>query len=100
VTVTRAADSAASSGACYPAGVSHVPLVSNARLTAPSHYQDVRHVVLDTSAGAGLAYEPGDVCVVYPSNPPDAVEAMCARLGLAPDDRISVEQLDPGARAG
>lgn len=47
--------------------------VENSRITAPDHFQDVRHVVIDVP---GAAYEPGDVASVHPANADDIVNAL------------------------
>eukprot|EP00056_Hartaetosiga_gracilis_P004650 m.77020 g.77020 ORF g.77020 m.77020 type:complete len:572 (-) comp11898_c0_seq2:340-2055(-) len=44
-----------------------VPLKANTRLTPTTHFQDVRHVVLDISSSA-ITYTPGDVVYVLPEN--------------------------------
>ena len=51
----------------------------NKRITAPGHWQDVRHIILE-SQNPTLAYEPGDIAVLYPSNPPEEVEAFLDTL--------------------
>ncbi|ORY15189.1 sulfite reductase flavo protein alpha-component [Clohesyomyces aquaticus] len=47
-------------------------IVSNERLTPPSHWQDVRHFILDASGYH--PYVPGDVVAIYPKNFPTDVE--------------------------
>ena len=46
----------------------------NKRITAPGHWQDVRHIILE-SQNPTLSYEPGDIAELYPLNPPDEVDA-------------------------
>jgi sulfite reductase alpha subunit-like flavoprotein len=50
-------------------------LLANERLTAPGHWQDVRHLELDL-AGSGVAFDPGDVLAVTPRQDPAAVAAL------------------------
>ena len=49
-------------------------LKQNKRITATGHWQDVRHIILECQ-NPTLSYEPGDIAVLYPSNPPEDVEA-------------------------
>ncbi|KAI9486679.1 MAG: hypothetical protein EXX96DRAFT_550063 [Benjaminiella poitrasii] len=39
----------------------------NKRITAPDHFQDVRHIAL-TCKDASFSYEPGDIAVITPQN--------------------------------
>lgn len=50
-------------------------LLENRRLTAPDHFQDVRHLVIDL-AGSGISYLPGDVLAIVPRQPAAAVAAV------------------------
>jgi sulfite reductase alpha subunit-like flavoprotein len=45
----------------------------NQRMTAKGHWQDVRHVILESKDSA-LDYEPGDIAVVWPENPKEEVD--------------------------
>jgi sulfite reductase alpha subunit-like flavoprotein len=45
----------------------------NQRITAPGHWQDVRHIILESKDPA-LDYEPGDIAVVWPQNPKEEVD--------------------------
>jgi sulfite reductase alpha subunit-like flavoprotein len=45
----------------------------NRRITAPGHWQDVRHIILE-SQDPGLDYEPGDIAVVWPENAKEEVD--------------------------
>ncbi|XP_067662793.1 NADPH-dependent diflavin oxidoreductase 1-like [Haliotis asinina] len=69
-------------------------LISNDRVTAPDHFQDVRHVKLDTT-DSGISYAPGDVVMVHPDNLPDMVEEFLHHFSLDPDTEFTVEQTDP-----
>ena len=55
-------------------------LASNARLTEPDHFQDVRRLTFEIPRHA--AYRPGDVLVVMPGQADDAVAAFFERTGL------------------
>ena len=52
----------------------NVILQENKRLTPPSHWQDVRHLIF-TSSGA-TNYSPGDILTIYPKNPPEDVNKL------------------------
>ena len=45
----------------------------NQRITAPGHWQDVRHIIL-TSKDPAMIYEPGDIAEVWPENPKEEVD--------------------------
>lgn len=57
----------------------------NERITSASHFQDVRHFVLDLPASSpspdSTLYSPGDVLNLRPRNLPDSVDAFLARFG-------------------
>ena len=93
-----------------------VRVLCNRRLTSPDHDQDVRHIEFDTSSPAqsassststlspvrrfdSLVYEPGDVAVVYPSNPADATRDFVRALGLDPDAILTIASAVPTAVA-
>ena len=48
-------------------------LVQNKRVTAPDHFQDVRHIIITAE---DLNYVPGDTLALYPSNEDDSVEQL------------------------
>lgn len=48
-------------------------LVQNKRVTAPDHFQDVRHIIITAE---NLNYVPGDTLALYPSNDDDSVEQL------------------------
>lgn len=48
-------------------------LVQNKRVTAPDHFQDVRHIIITAE---NLKYVPGDTIALYPSNDDDSVEQL------------------------
>lgn len=63
-------------------------VVENTLLTSPESDKEVRHLVLDV-ADAGLEYEPGDAVSVLPTNSPELVAAIIARLGVPPETEIT-----------
>ena len=65
-------------------------VLANERLTAPSHFQDTRHIELDLG-DSGLTYEPGWLLAVRPRQPPESVAAFLARCGLDPEEWVCVE---------
>ena len=69
-------------------------LTDNRRLTAPSHFQDVRHLAFDL-AGSALQYEPGDALAIVPQQPDSAVAAFLERLGLRPSQQVQVQLAEP-----
>lgn len=71
-------------------------LAANRRITAPTHFQDVRQLDIDL-AGSGLTYQPGDVLAVAPQQPAAAVDALLRRCGWDSDAWVRVE---PAAGAG
>jgi sulfite reductase alpha subunit-like flavoprotein len=61
-------------GHSNPLGSFPCRVKQNTRITAPGHWQDVRHIILE-SQNPTLAYEPGDIVELYPLNPSDEVDA-------------------------
>jgi len=51
----------------------------NKRITAPGHWQDVRHIILEFPQGA-LSYQPGDIAEVCPQNPKEEVDVFLDTL--------------------
>lgn len=45
----------------------------NRRITAAGHWQDVRHIILE-SLNHTMEYEPGDIATVWPTNPKEEVD--------------------------
>lgn len=56
-------------------------LVRNERMTAPTHFQDVRLIELALPDHA--TYKAGDVACFLPENPPEQIELLLQRLGWA-----------------
>ncbi|XP_061234000.1 NADPH-dependent diflavin oxidoreductase 1 [Neopsephotus bourkii] len=71
------------------------PVVSNQRLTAQSHFQDVRLIEFDVT-GSGITYSAGDVVMVQPQNCPEDVEQFCKLLHLDPDRHFVLKPTEPG----
>uniref|UniRef100_A0A8D0H573 NADPH-dependent diflavin oxidoreductase 1 n=1 Tax=Sphenodon punctatus TaxID=8508 RepID=A0A8D0H573_SPHPU len=62
-------------------------VVSNQRVTAESHFQDVRLIEFDVT-GSGIEYSAGDVVMIQPQNAPEDVQLFCQLLRLDPDKRF------------
>ena len=56
-----------------PEGSLMCKIKQNRRMTAQGHWQDVRHIILE-SQNSALDYEAGDIAVVWPENPKEEVE--------------------------
>lgn len=48
-------------------------VLQNQKITAPGHWQDVRHIIL-TFKDLAIKYEPGDIAEVWPENPKEEVD--------------------------
>ena len=55
-----------------------VKLEKNNRLTPETHWQDVRHIQLESKAA--LVYDPGDVLTIYPKNRPEDVDSFLDKM--------------------
>ena len=100
-------------------------VVSNTRLTAPTHFQDVRRIVLAVPptltyefvlhthiphpidvrvpvAGRAHSYAPGDAAAIAPRHLPEVVDAALVQLGLADqaDARLHIRPCPEGAFFG
>ncbi|XP_071820437.1 NADPH-dependent diflavin oxidoreductase 1-like isoform X2 [Apostichopus japonicus] len=75
-------------------GPFYASIISNERVTAPDHFQDVRLIKFDIKA-SNIKYSPGDVVMIQPSNSPESVEAFICQLNLDPDQLFSLESNDP-----
>ncbi|ORE04617.1 riboflavin synthase domain-like protein [Rhizopus microsporus var. microsporus] len=53
-------------------------VIQNTRITAPDHFQDVRHIEL---ASDQLAYQPGDIAVIMPQNLREEVDMFLGLMG-------------------
>ncbi|NXL67286.1 NDOR1 oxidoreductase, partial [Chordeiles acutipennis] len=70
-------------------------MVSNRRLTAESHFQDVRLIEFDVT-GSGITFSAGDVVMIQPQNCPEDVQQFCQLLRLDPDRRFVLKPTEPG----
>ncbi|XP_004613420.2 NADPH-dependent diflavin oxidoreductase 1 isoform X1 [Sorex araneus] len=71
------------------------PMVTNQRVTGPTHFQDVRLIEFDIT-DSGLSFAAGDVVLVWPENTAEHVERCCRALGLHPDQRFTLQPQEPG----
>ncbi|XP_044120371.1 NADPH-dependent diflavin oxidoreductase 1 isoform X1 [Neovison vison] len=71
------------------------PMVSNERVTGPSHFQDVRLIEFDIT-GSGLSFVAGDVVLILPENPASHTQQFCQVLGLDPDQTFTLLPQEPG----
>ncbi|KFR03211.1 NADPH-dependent diflavin oxidoreductase 1 [Opisthocomus hoazin] len=70
-------------------------MVSNQRVTAESHFQDVRLIEFDVT-GSGITFSAGDVVMIQPQNCPEDVQQFCQLLRLDPDRRFLLKPAEPG----
>ncbi|NXF11395.1 NDOR1 oxidoreductase, partial [Smithornis capensis] len=70
-------------------------VVSNQRVTAQSHFQDVRLIEFDIT-GSGITFSAGDVVMIQPQNCPEDVQQFCQLLRLDPDRRFVLKPTEPG----
>ncbi|NXG08222.1 NDOR1 oxidoreductase, partial [Sakesphorus luctuosus] len=70
-------------------------VVSNRRITAPSHFQDVRLMEFDIT-GSGITFSAGAVVMIQPQNCPEDVQQFCKLLRLDPDRRFVLKPTEPG----
>ncbi|KAM6110334.1 LOW QUALITY PROTEIN: NADPH-dependent diflavin oxidoreductase 1 [Pterocles gutturalis] len=71
-------------------------MVSNQRVTAESHFQDVRLIEFDVK-GSGITFSAGDVVMIQPQNCPEDVQQFCQLLRLDPDSLFVLKPTEPGA---
>ncbi|XP_040081509.1 NADPH-dependent diflavin oxidoreductase 1 isoform X2 [Oryx dammah] len=79
------------------------PMVSNQRVTGPSHFQDVRLIEFDIS-GSGMrpwlslphSFSAGDVVLIQPENTASHIQRFCQALGLDPEQRFTLQPREPG----
>ncbi|XP_021269649.1 NADPH-dependent diflavin oxidoreductase 1 isoform X2 [Numida meleagris] len=69
-------------------------MVSNQRITAESHFQDVRLIEFDV-AGSGITFSAGDVVMIQPQNCPEDVQQFCQLLRLDPDKCFLLKPVEP-----
>ncbi|EMP26424.1 NADPH-dependent diflavin oxidoreductase 1 [Chelonia mydas] len=70
-------------------------VVSNQRVTAESHFQDVRLIEFDVT-GSGIEYRAGDVLMIQPRNAPEDVQQFCQLLRLDPERCFVLKPSEPG----
>ncbi|KGL97475.1 NADPH-dependent diflavin oxidoreductase 1 [Charadrius vociferus] len=70
-------------------------MVSNQRVTAESHFQDVRLIEFDVT-GSGIMFSAGDVVMIQPQNCPEDVQQFCQLLRLDPDRCFMLKPTEPG----
>ena len=68
-------------------------LAENALLTQAGSTKETRHFVIDIT-GSGLSYTCGDSLGVYPSNPPESVEAILTALKADGNEPVSLPKED------
>nr|XP_030694076.1 NADPH-dependent diflavin oxidoreductase 1 isoform X4 [Globicephala melas] len=71
------------------------PMVTNQRVTGPSHFQDVRLIEFDIT-GSGVSFVAGDVVLIQPENTARHVQQFCQALGLDPDQHFTLQPREPG----
>lgn len=71
------------------------PMVTNQRVTGPSHFQDVRLMEFDIT-GSGLSFAAGDVVLIQPENAASHTHRFCQVLGLDPDQNFTLLPREPG----
>ncbi|XP_004416711.1 PREDICTED: NADPH-dependent diflavin oxidoreductase 1 isoform X1 [Odobenus rosmarus divergens] len=71
------------------------PMVTNRRVTGPSHFQDVRLMEFDIT-GSGLSFAAGDVVLIQPENTASHTQRFCQVLGLDPDQNFTLLPREPG----
>ncbi|KAM4019635.1 NADPH-dependent diflavin oxidoreductase 1 isoform 2-T2 [Anomaloglossus baeobatrachus] len=76
----------------------HALLVTNQRVTAQEHFQDVRLIEFDISE-SGINFAPGDVVMIQPQNSPKDVQEFCSLLRLDPDSTFILQPQDPDVPA-
>lgn len=67
-------------------------LTLNSRVTADSHFQDVRLLEFSLE-GSGIGFDPGDIIGIWPQQREDSVAAICLRCGLDPGACVSIESI-------
>ncbi|XP_073414359.1 NADPH-dependent diflavin oxidoreductase 1 isoform X2 [Dendrobates tinctorius] len=76
----------------------HALLVTNQRVTAQEHFQDVRLIEFDITE-SGIHFAPGDVVMIQPQNSPEDVQEFCSLLRLDPDSAFLLQPHDPDTPA-
>ncbi|CAN8000134.1 unnamed protein product [Ixodes hexagonus] len=71
------------------------PVLSNQRVTNPSHFQDVRLVKFDIK-GSDITFVPGDVVLVFPENPDEDVAEFFNLFSLEPNKVLHIVPTEHG----
>ncbi|KAM8802632.1 NADPH-dependent diflavin oxidoreductase 1 isoform 2-T2 [Rhynchonycteris naso] len=69
-------------------------MVTNQRVTGPSHFQDVRLIEFDITS-SGLSFVAGDVVLIQPENTASHVQHFCRVVGLDPDHYFTLWPREP-----
>ncbi|XP_077904922.1 NADPH-dependent diflavin oxidoreductase 1 isoform X2 [Ictidomys tridecemlineatus] len=70
------------------------PMVTNQRVTGPSHFQDVRLIEFDIT-DSGISFAAGDVVLIQPSNSAAHTQQFCHMLGLDPSQCFVLQPREP-----
>ncbi|XP_031807764.1 NADPH-dependent diflavin oxidoreductase 1 isoform X4 [Sarcophilus harrisii] len=70
------------------------PMVSNQRVTAKSHFQDVRLIEFDIT-GSGISFTAGDIVMIQPQNSASDTKQFCHLLNLDPDQHFVLQPREP-----
>ncbi|XP_046321495.1 NADPH-dependent diflavin oxidoreductase 1 isoform X8 [Marmota monax] len=70
------------------------PMVTNQRVTGPSHFQDVRLIEFDIT-DSGISFAAGDVVLIQPSNSAAHIQQFCHVLGLDPSQCFVLQPREP-----
>ncbi|XP_073496614.1 NADPH-dependent diflavin oxidoreductase 1 isoform X2 [Phyllobates terribilis] len=76
----------------------HARLVTNQRVTAQEHFQDVRLIEFDITK-SGIHFAPGDVVMIQPQNSPKDVQEFCSLLRLDPHSTFLLQPHHPDTSA-
>ncbi|XP_012708989.2 NADPH-dependent diflavin oxidoreductase 1 [Fundulus heteroclitus] len=68
-------------------------MLSNTRVTEPTHFQDVRLIEFDIS-GSNIEFAAGDVVMIRPQNSAEDVQLFCQLLRLDPDAIFTLSATD------
>nr|XP_023653136.1 NADPH-dependent diflavin oxidoreductase 1 isoform X2 [Paramormyrops kingsleyae] len=74
-------------------------MMSNQRVTHPTHFQDVRLIEFDIT-GSNIEFDAGDVLMMRPQNCPEDVQQLCELLKLDPERQFILTPTDGAAAPG
>lgn len=98
-TAGHAGETDSSAGGYGPGRPYWARLLGNRRITAASHFQDVRQLDIELVEDASLAFQPGDVLALVPQQPAAAVDTLLRRCGWDPQAWVRVEPAAAGTSA-